>query len=128
MYKNNSRNSSNFKGCSPLQHYCNLIGKCHAAGYYSYTYRCMQVRQSDIETKKLNNVTVEKYRLQYKITDGLVWCSVDRLEQCEGIYFVFSPPAQRQKKPSPQNSTFANHCMPALQTKVYKRAVFCPCS
>jgi len=27
MYKNNSRDSSKFKGCSPLQLSCNLIGK-----------------------------------------------------------------------------------------------------
>jgi hypothetical protein len=27
MYKNNSRNSNKFKGCSPLQLYCNLTGK-----------------------------------------------------------------------------------------------------
>ena len=37
MYKNNSRYSSKSKGCSPLQLSCNLTGKCHAVGYYSYT-------------------------------------------------------------------------------------------
>ena len=37
MYKNKSRDSSKFKGCSPLQLSCNLTGKCHAIGYYSYT-------------------------------------------------------------------------------------------
>jgi len=36
MYKNNSRHSSKIKGCSPLQLSCNLTGKCHAVGYYSY--------------------------------------------------------------------------------------------
>ncbi len=40
MYKNNSRNSSEFKGFSPLQLFCNLTGKCYAVGYYSYTKRC----------------------------------------------------------------------------------------
>ena len=39
MYKNNSRGSSKIKGCSPLQLLCNLTGKCHAVGYYSYTNR-----------------------------------------------------------------------------------------
>ncbi len=39
MYKNNSRDSSKFKGYSPLQLSCNLTGKCHAVGYYSYTNR-----------------------------------------------------------------------------------------
>ncbi len=39
MYKNNSRFSSKFKGCSPLQLSCNLIGKYNAIGYYSYTNR-----------------------------------------------------------------------------------------
>ena len=37
MYKNNSRDSSKFKGCSPLQLSCNLTSKCNAVGYYSYT-------------------------------------------------------------------------------------------
>jgi hypothetical protein len=45
MYKNNSRVGSKFKGCSPLQLSCNLTGKCHAVGYYSYTNRNMQVRK-----------------------------------------------------------------------------------
>lgn len=39
MYKNNSRDSSKFKGCSSVQLSCNLTGKCHAVGYYSYTKR-----------------------------------------------------------------------------------------
>lgn len=38
MYKNNSRNSSKFKGYSPLQLSCILTGTCQAVGYYSYTY------------------------------------------------------------------------------------------
>jgi len=40
MYKNNSRDSCKFRGCSPLQLSCNLTGKCHVVGYYSYTNRC----------------------------------------------------------------------------------------
>ncbi len=43
MCKNNSRNSCKFKGCSPLQLSCNLTGKCHAIGYYSYTHRCCAI-------------------------------------------------------------------------------------
>jgi len=39
MYKNNSRDNSDFKVCSPLQHSCNLTGKYSAIGYYSYTER-----------------------------------------------------------------------------------------
>jgi hypothetical protein len=39
MYKNNSRFSSKFKGCNPLQLSCNLTGKCHAVSYYSCTNR-----------------------------------------------------------------------------------------
>jgi len=45
MYKNNSRNSRKFKGCSPLQLSCNLTGKCHAIGYYSYTERCASCKK-----------------------------------------------------------------------------------
>ncbi len=37
MYKNNSRDSSELGVCSPLQLSCNLTGKCHVVGYYSYT-------------------------------------------------------------------------------------------
>jgi predicted aconitase len=39
MYKNNSRYSRKFRGCSPLQLSCNLTGKCYEVGYYSYTNR-----------------------------------------------------------------------------------------
>lgn len=39
MYKNNSRDKSKSKACSPLQLSCNLTGKWHAVGYYSYTNR-----------------------------------------------------------------------------------------
>jgi hypothetical protein len=43
MYKNNSRDSSKFKGCSPLQLTCKLTGKCNEVGYYSYTKRWLQL-------------------------------------------------------------------------------------
>ena len=39
MYKNNSRDSSKFKGCSSLQLSCNLKVWSSAVGYYSYTHR-----------------------------------------------------------------------------------------
>ena len=39
IYKNNSRFSSELKGCSPLQLSCKLTSKCYAVGYYSYTNR-----------------------------------------------------------------------------------------
>jgi hypothetical protein len=45
MYKNNSRDSSKFKGCSPLQLLCNLTGMKHAVGYYSYTNRYPQAEK-----------------------------------------------------------------------------------
>ncbi len=44
MYKNNSRNSSKSNSCSPLQLSCNLTGKRHAIGYYSYTNRCAKFK------------------------------------------------------------------------------------
>ena len=37
MYKNNSLDSSKFKGCSPLQFSYNWTGLKPAIGYYSYT-------------------------------------------------------------------------------------------
>jgi len=39
MYKNNSRDCSKFKGCSPLQLSCNLTGKWLGIGYSFYTKR-----------------------------------------------------------------------------------------
>ena len=39
LYKNNSWDSSKFKGFNPLQFSCNLTGKCQEFGYYSYTNR-----------------------------------------------------------------------------------------
>jgi hypothetical protein len=48
MHKNNSRNSSKFKGCSPLQVSCNLTGKCYAVGYYSYAKRCTPFKKSEL--------------------------------------------------------------------------------
>ncbi len=39
MYKNNSQDSSNFKGCSPLQICSGLKIESSAVGYYSYTSR-----------------------------------------------------------------------------------------
>ncbi len=45
MYKNNSRYSNKFKGCSPLQFHRKLKVSCSAIGYYSYTHRCVQVQK-----------------------------------------------------------------------------------
>ena len=53
MYKNNSRDNSKFKGYSPLQLSCNLTGKCHAIGYYSYTNRCKTLKLN--YEKNINN-------------------------------------------------------------------------
>jgi hypothetical protein len=39
MYKDNGRNSSKFKRYGPLQLSYNFAGKCHEAGYYSYSHR-----------------------------------------------------------------------------------------
>ena len=52
MYKNNSRNSSKIKGCSPLQLSYSLTGKCHAVGYYSYTYRYHTFPNQHIKSRK----------------------------------------------------------------------------
>jgi len=42
MYKNNSRDSSRFKGCSLLQLHRKLKDLSSAIGYYSYTHRYLQ--------------------------------------------------------------------------------------
>lgn len=53
MYKNNSRDSSKFKGYSPLQLSCNLTGKRYAVGYYSYTDRYSQLTPMQLTLMKL---------------------------------------------------------------------------
>jgi len=45
MYKNNSRNSSKFKDCSPLQLYRKLKDLSTAIGYYSYTNRWQTLKE-----------------------------------------------------------------------------------
>ena len=47
MYKNNSRDSCKFKGCSPLQLSCKLKDFSYAVGYYSYTNRYKQAGERD---------------------------------------------------------------------------------
>ena len=49
MYKNNSRNSSKLKGCSPLQLCSGLKVGAPAVGYYSYTKRCGQLLRVTIQ-------------------------------------------------------------------------------
>ena len=54
MYKNNSRFSSKFKACSPLQLLCNLTGMKPAIGYYSYTLRYAQKQKTRLIKKTQN--------------------------------------------------------------------------
>ena len=49
--KSSSRNSSEFNGCSPLQLSCNLKGKYHAIGNYSYT-KPLAARRTDKTEKQ----------------------------------------------------------------------------
>ncbi len=49
MYKNNSRFSSKFEGCSPLQLLYNLAGMKPANGYYSYTNRYLRVSSFQVD-------------------------------------------------------------------------------
>ncbi len=49
MYKNNSRNSSKFKGYSPLQLHRKLKDLSSEVGYYSYTYRYAQCEKTNRE-------------------------------------------------------------------------------
>jgi len=46
MYKNNSRDSSKFKGSSPLQLYRKLKDLSSEIGYYSYTTRYEQFKKT----------------------------------------------------------------------------------
>lgn len=44
LYIQNGRNSSKFKGCSPLQNYFGLIGLKPAIAHFAYTIRCAKGR------------------------------------------------------------------------------------
>jgi len=52
MYKNNSRDSSKFNGCSPLQLPRKLKDLSTAVGYYSYTNRYGQVKKTKAGLRK----------------------------------------------------------------------------
>ena len=48
MYIQNRRNSSKFKGCSPLQHRIGLISLKHAIAYFAYTHRWRRIRSAPL--------------------------------------------------------------------------------
>jgi len=48
MYKNNSRDSSKIKSCSPFQLSCNLTGMKPVIGYYSYSERYQQGEETTV--------------------------------------------------------------------------------
>ena len=54
MCKNNSRDSSKFKGCSPLQLISDLKGRYHAIGYYSYTEPLAPIKEYFRDVKERN--------------------------------------------------------------------------
>jgi hypothetical protein len=56
MFKNNSQNSSKFKGSNPLPLSCNLKGKCPAIGNYSYTKRCALLKRTNN-----NRIIIEQF-------------------------------------------------------------------
>ena len=66
MYKNNSRDSSNIKGCSPFQLSCNLIGKCHAVGYYSYTNRWVQAQKKRLLRRLLQTEVNQSRKSEFE--------------------------------------------------------------
>lgn len=52
MYIQNRRDSSQFKGCSPLQNHNSLISLMPEIAYFAYTHRSLQA-----ETKIVKNGT-----------------------------------------------------------------------
>lgn len=77
MYKNNSRDSRKFKGCSPLQLFCNLTDKCHAVGYYSYTYQlCSILKDNTMKFSerigiKEGKSTIQLESIDFELRSGL---------------------------------------------------------
>ena len=69
MYKNNSRSSSKFNGCSPLQLSCNLTGMKPANGYYSYTNRCKAFKMRNTITLIL--IFISSYMNAQKINSEI---------------------------------------------------------
>jgi len=60
MYKNNSRESSKFNVCSPLQLHRKLKVWSSSIGYYSYTYRWVVIEKKDFSNKESSIIFVEK--------------------------------------------------------------------
>ena len=57
MYIQNRRNSSKFKGCSPLQYFNGLISLKPAIAYFAYTQRCAHAEKT---TQKYYDCKFEK--------------------------------------------------------------------
>ncbi len=62
MYKNNSRDSGKFKGCSPLQLYRKLKDLSSEVGYYSYTHRCMQAEENQRPKIVITEIMLQEIR------------------------------------------------------------------
>jgi len=61
MYNNNSRDSSNLKGYSPLQFSCNLTGMKPAIGHYSYTHltpNCVKRVKYNFENENIKKTRI----------------------------------------------------------------------
>lgn len=54
MYIKNSRDSSKFRGCSPLQLHRKLKDLSSAVGYYSYTHRYSAFKESGYNKRNIN--------------------------------------------------------------------------
>ena len=61
MYKNNSRDSSIFKGYSPLQLYRKLKVLSSAIGYYSYTNRYPALEETKPNGKNEKNIIKKEF-------------------------------------------------------------------
>jgi hypothetical protein len=67
MYKNNSRDSSKFKGYSPHQLSCNMTRKHHAIGYYSYTQRYSDYLTLEIKERDISNLHFQLFDMNGKL-------------------------------------------------------------
>ena len=66
MYKNSSRDSGKFKGCSPLQLSCSLIGLKHAVDYYFYTNRSLNVYPQIYQLKDMIVKSTDSKKRKFK--------------------------------------------------------------
>ena len=109
MYKNNSRDSSKFKGFSPLKLQFGLIGKCHSIYHYSCNL--------PLPARRRKRTVEHKLKLLKRVLKHIIRQLTDWKD------FVFADPHKKKAYAHCIHLQIA-HAYP--QTKICKRVQFLP--